>query len=47
MFEFDEEMLPETEYVGEQEVTLPLHLGMNDEGLNILPSVSEGFMYDR
>jgi hypothetical protein len=47
MFEFNEEMLPETEYAGEQEVTPSLHQGMNGEGLNILPSVSEGFMYDR
>lgn len=47
MFEFNEEMLPETEYADKHEVTLPLHQGTNDEGLNILPPVSEGFMYDR
>jgi hypothetical protein len=42
MFEFNEGMLPETEYADKQEVTMSLHLGMNGEGLNILPSVSEG-----
>jgi len=41
-FGFEEGMLPKTEFVGEHEVTLPLHPGMNEEDVEyIINSISE------